>query len=278
MPMTRLGIGSYALAWSIGVPGFPAPQQPLDHAGLLDVAEELGVKVVQYADNLPLDRLGGDELEALSGEARRKGITLEAGTRGILPAHLRQYLEIAQRLGSEIVRVVIDTADHRPTPDETITLLRQVLPEYERGGVTLAVENHDRFKSAILAEIIRRCESPRLGICLDTVNSFGALEGPEVVIANLGPLTVNLHYKDFRIRRLSHNMGFVVEGAPAGQGMLNGPWLLERLNELAGKAEGRFNTIIELWPVPEGSVADTTAKEMAWLRQSVRYLRTLIKD
>jgi len=273
----RLGIGSYTFTWAIGVPGHP-PGRPMTARDLLDKARQLDVRVVQFADNLPLDRLSPSELEDIDRHAQEHGISVEVGTRGIGPAHLSRNVEIASRLRSAILRVIVDSGEHRPGEGEIVETVAGMVPQLRSAGICLAIENHDRFQARSLARIVERIGSMHVGICLDTVNSFGALEGPEVVIANLGPLTVNLHYKDFRIRRLSHNMGFVVEGAPAGQGMLNGPWLLERLNELAGKAEGRFNTIIELWPVPEGSVADTTAKEMAWLRQSVRYLRTLIKD
>ena len=111
-----------------------------------------------------------------------------------------------------------------------------------------------------------------MGICLDTVNSFGALEGPEVVVEALAPYTVNLHVKDFIIRRANHMMGFAIEGTPAGQGRLDIPWLLERL-----RAAGRDpNAIIELWTPPEPDLAATIAKEDAWARESVAYMRSVL--
>jgi sugar phosphate isomerase/epimerase len=90
----------------------------------------------------------------------------------------------------------------------------------------------------------------------------------------LGEYVVNLHIKDFSIRRQSHNLGFIVEGRPAGKGQLDIPWLLERL-----RSYGRdFNAILELWPPPELTVEDTIRKENMWVSESVRYLRTLIPD
>ncbi len=113
-----------------------------------------------------------------------------------------------------------------------------------------------------------------VGICLDTVNSFGALEGPQVVVDTLGPLTVNLHVKDFTIFRASHMMGFTVEGRPAGQGKLDIPWLLGEL-----KRHGReCNAILELWTPPESSLDETIRKEQQWAEESVTYLRKLIED
>jgi sugar phosphate isomerase/epimerase len=138
----------------------------------------------------------------------------------------------------------------------------------------LGIENHDRLSASALAEIVDRISSPAVGICLDTANSFGALEGPQWVVQTLGPYVVNLHLKDFTIRREPHMMGFRIEGAPAGQGLLDVPWVLDQL-----RAFGRdVNVILELWPPPEPDVAATIAKEAMWRAASIRYLRTLIPD
>lgn len=272
--MMRLGLGSYACAWAIGVPGYETLQAPMDAFGLLRLADELGLRVVQYADNLPLHGLSAEERRALRDEAQRLGISIEVGTRGIATAHLRAYIEIAQYFASSILRVVIDTATHHPEPDEIVTRIRAVLPDLKAAGVTLAIENHDRFKVATLAHIIEMLDAENVGICLDTVNSFGALEGPDVVVAALGEYVVNLHVKEFIVRRLSHNLGFEVTGLPAGQGMLDVPALLAALGQ-----HGRdFNAIIELWPAPEATIAATVVKERAWVVESAAYLRTLIKD
>jgi sugar phosphate isomerase/epimerase len=113
-----------------------------------------------------------------------------------------------------------------------------------------------------------------VAICLDTVNSFGALEGPETVVAALAPWVVNLHVKDFVIRRVDYQLGFVIEGCPAGQGRLDVAWLLDELRA-AGRAP---NAILELWTSPEPTLKGTIEKEDRWASASVNYLRTLIDD
>jgi sugar phosphate isomerase/epimerase len=267
----RLGLSSYTYTWAVGVPG-QMPAQPLTAFGLLDKAAALGVGVVQIADNLPLDRLSVAEIEALAAAAGRMGARIEVGTRGIQLTHLQAYLRLAARLASPILRVVIDTPEHHPAPDEVVALLGPAMPEFERAGITLAIENHDRFPAAVLSDIVRRLGSPRAGVCLDTVNSFGALEGPEHVVRTLAPFTVNLHVKDFTIARANHNMGFAVSGCPAGQGRLDVPWVLREL-----AARGRDpNAILELWTPPEPAIEATIAKEDAWARDSVAYLRGYI--
>src|SRR5262245_53934727 len=172
----RLGISSYTYVWAVGVPGYPAPPRPLTATQLLGRADELGVRVVQIADNLPLDTLGEPELDSLARDASRRGIALEVATRGTYTDHLRRYIAIAVQLKSPILRIVIDTADHEPSPDEVVILLRSVLPDLERAGVYLAIENHDRFRAAILADILGQIGNGPVGMCLDTANSIGCLE------------------------------------------------------------------------------------------------------
>ncbi|MCU0512148.1 MAG: sugar phosphate isomerase/epimerase [Anaerolineae bacterium] len=274
MTMTILGLGSYGVAWSIGVPGYEIPPAPLDAFGLLRLTHDLGLRCVQFADNLPLHALSDIDRAALRRQADHLGIRIEAGTRGLQPEHLTQYLALAQFFGSPILRVVVDTREHHPAPEDVVALLRPRLPDLAAAGITLAIENHDRFAAQTLADIITALDDPHVGVCLDTVNSFGSLEGPAVVVATLGRFVVNLHVKEFLIRRMEHNMGFVITGAPAGQGMLNVPWLLAAL-----RGSGRsFNAIIETWLSPEPAMAATVAREQAYVRQSVDYLRTLIPD
>ena len=268
----KLGLGSYALAWAIGVAGDERPARPLTAEGLVQRAQELGVGLVQICDNLPLHHLSPAGLDALAARAEAAGVAVEVGTRGIAPDHLRRYLALARRLGSDVVRVVVDTAVARPTLDEIVETLRPLLPEFAAAQVCLAIENHDRFAARDLVKVLQALDSAWCGICLDTVNSFGALEGPEAVVATLGPWTVNLHIKDFGIERVPSNMGFVVQGRPAGQGRLDVPWLLDELAR-----HGRdVNAILEQWPPRLDTIAATVAQEAAWAAAGVAYLRDLI--
>ena len=266
----KLGLGSYALAWAVGVPGYP-PQKPLDVFGFVWVAAQHGFGVVQIADNLPLAELAEGELEHLKKLTQALNVEVEIGTRGIHDGNLERYLELAQVFGSSLLRVVVDGPGHHPSPDEVVATVKPLLPLFEGAGVTLAVENHDRFSAGTLVHIVTALDSPSVGICLDTVNSFGALEGPETVLETLGPFVVNLHVKDFAVRRAEHNMGFAIFGTPAGQGLLDVPKLVGRLKEL-----GRdFNAVLELWPAPEATVQATVAKEARWVGESAAYLRNM---
>lgn len=269
----RLGIGSYTYAWAIGVPGHP-PAKPMTAFEFLAEATRLQVGLVQICDNLPLTALSPAELNRFADEARDREIRIEVGTLGLSPDNLRANLQLAQLVQSPFLRVVVDQPGDEPTPEEIVTRLRPWVKEFAEAGVQLAIENHDRLKSRTLADIVEQLGPEQVGVCLDTVNSFGSLEGPEVVVATLGGYALCLHAKDFTIRRVSHRMGFVLEGCPAGQGQLDVPWLLGELEK-----NGRpFNVILETWVPPRNTLDETIARERAWTEGGVHYLRGLIKD
>ena len=267
----KLGIGSYTYTWGVGVPG-QMPEHPMTAMDVLKQAKSLGVGVVQFCDNLPLTLPTPKELDVVAGFAEENGISIEIGTRGVQSANLEACLELAQRFNVPFIRVVVDAAGHEPSPEETIDLLHPIVARFANAGVKIALENHDRFTAATLAGIVESLGRDNAGICLDTVNSFGALEGPEVVVKTLAPYTLNLHVKDFTIQRVSSKMGFVVDGCPAGRGRLNTPWLLEQLRT-AGRDP---NAIIELWTPFGPTLEATIEREGQWAIESVKYLRQYI--
>ena len=266
-----LGLSSYTFGWAVGVPG-QMPARPIDENDLLDRCLDHGVKRLQIGDNLPLHDFTTARLTRLAERAAHDGVQLEVGARGLTIQRVADYAAIARRLGAKLIRLVIDDAGFHPDSKSATALLREAVPLLD--GLTLGVENHDRFPAATLREMIEAVGSDRIGVCLDTANSLGAGEGLDAVVQELGPLTVNLHIKDFHILRMPHRMGFTVEGRPAGSGFLNLPGLLEQLVP--------FNrcrsAVLELWTPPEPRLDDTMAKEAAWAVQSLQYLKPFFQD
>ncbi|HWC00129.1 MAG TPA: sugar phosphate isomerase/epimerase family protein [Bryobacteraceae bacterium] len=264
-----IGISSWTYPWAIGVPGYPPPRQPLGASDLLARAAVFGAGAVQIADNLPLDRLSAADLAALQKQAKDSGLVLEAGTRGVVPEHLRAYLRIARSLGATLLRTLTHTQDSQPDLGEVEAWLREVLPEFAQAGVSLGLENYERHTSRELADLVDRIGSEHLGVCLDTVNSFGALESPEQVLDHLAPHVINLHVKDFEIERIPTRMGFAVTGRPAGEGRLKLDVILERLGRF-GRAP---NLILEQWPPFVDSVERSIEIEAEWARRGIRFLQ-----
>jgi sugar phosphate isomerase/epimerase len=265
-----LGLGSYSYGWAVGVPGHE-PAVPMDETVLLDRARCHGVRGVQICDNLSLLRCPPERRAALAREAAALGIRLEVGSRGLTPEHLREMIALAHEVGAPLLRFVIDGPGHHPSPAEAVATIREVLPLLN--GLTLGLENHDRFPAGVLRDMVEGVGSEWVGICLDTVNSLGAGEGLATVVAELAPLTVNLHIKDFMITRLPHQMGFTVEGRPAGAGMLDVGWILRELAPF----QRCQSAILELWTPPEADPVQTVAKEELWVEQSLAYLRPFFK-
>jgi sugar phosphate isomerase/epimerase len=275
-PVTRfeLGISSWSLPWSIGVPGYPQPATPLDAVGLVERAARAGVSVVQIADNLPLHEASDTALDALADAARAASVRLEVGTRSLDPAHVSRYVEVARRVDARILRTVLSGRLCGPTEITAAEAgIAQVLGDLDRHGVTLAIENNEALSAAELAGLIMRADSPRVRACLDTANSLGRPEVVETVLEHLGPYAVVLHAKDFEVKRVPTRMGFSVVGCPVGDGQVD---FGRVLTELAARGSAEISVIVEHWPPFEGDIESTRRYEEKWLDRSLGSLQRML--
>jgi sugar phosphate isomerase/epimerase len=267
----KIGVGSWTFPWAIGTVREHRPERPLTAATLVRKARELGVRMVQLVDNLPLDQLSAEELHELRNTALECSVALEVGTRGVKPSHLLRYLEIARFLGSQLVRTMAGWPGAAPPLAEVEGSLREVLPHFAQAGVSIGMENYETYPTAELAELIRRLDHPNVGVCLDVSNSLGALESKDAILDALVPLTINVHVKDISVERLPYLMGFAFYGRPVGQGRLPFEEIFSRLGETGRKS----NAIIELWTPFTESLEQTLALEENWAKASIDYLRKL---
>ena len=117
-----------------------------------------------------------------------------------------------------------------------------------------------------IKSLVESLNTDYIGVCLDPVNNFAQGESTQEVLDNLGGLTVNFHCKDYTIHRKSSNLGFDVEGTPAGDGMLDIARCRRYLRE-------DISCIIELWTPWQGDADSTASVEGAWAEKSVLYLK-----
>ena len=267
----KLGISSFTFPWAIGgiEADYPVAMSALE---LLERAHEFKADVLQIADNLPIGGLTDGELLKLKAQADSYGIALEVGTRGIKSENISNFLRIAQLLGSPILRVVIDSKGHEPSITEIVKLLKPFEAEFKSAGIKLAIENHDRLTCAEFNEIIDKAGPDWIGICLDTVNSLGAIEAPNTVIPALAPRAINVHMKDFEIVRTNGQMGFTVRGTALGEGRLD----VAEVIAAVGGAKRDITSVIELWTPRQDSYAATVELENNWAKISVTNLRKSI--
>jgi 3-oxoisoapionate decarboxylase len=264
----KIGVGSWTFPWATGTVANHRPAPVLDPLGVVRRAKDLGVHVVHFLDNLPLDACDDGAIGRASDFAAQHGIEVEIGTRGTDPEHLRNYLHIAQRMGARLIRTMGGWHGAPAPLQEVEANLRKVLPSFGEAGVKIALENYEAYRTSDLGTLVARINHPALGICLDLTNSFGALESADEILRNLVPHTISVHLKEFAVERLEFLMGFAFRGKPTGQGMLP----LRKMFDALAAASRQANVIVEQWPPFQETLPRTIELELDWARQSVEYL------
>lgn len=261
-----IGLSTYAFFWQ----WHETATRPLSLHDMIDKTADLGVELFQICDYPSVADLDDAGLETLRRHAECRNVTLELGTRGVQPAHLHRYLQLADRLDARIVRSMINTADHRPTPAEAVDLLRQSVPDYEAAGVTLALETYEQIPVRTLLEVVQAVGSNHLGICLDPANCVAALELPRDTVELTAARVVNIHVKDFTFTRQTGWVGFSLVGERLGDGLLD----YDHLVRTVQPEDRRINQVIEHWLPWQGDSTTTIATEDEWTRHNLSYLRS----
>jgi sugar phosphate isomerase/epimerase len=268
----RFGISSWAYPWAIGVARGPRLKKRLSAIELLEKAIALGVDRVQIGWNLPLEDLPWESMVKLKRYAGENGINIEVGTRGTGREHIMKFLEIAHFLKSPIMRTSPESIQgNRKGMQELQKRLREVLPEYQKEGITIVLDNQENFKASELEGLMQNMDPPNLGLCVDLSYAIGSMEGPQYVMNRLGPWCRNFILKDVAAIRTQTQMGFLVEGRPAGKGQLPLKWALEQIRQTGTE----HTTILELWPPWQGDIASTIKMEEDWVAESVKYMQKL---
>ena len=267
----QLGISTYSFPWRIGAKNF-TPPIPLGPHELLQYAAARDIRFVQFGDNYPLHLLSDDELHQLKMRADQLHLSIQVGAKKLTVENVLSYIPIALSMQTDFIRIVIDDDNYYPSESMVIEIINQLLPHLKRANLVLAIENHDRFPVLSLNNIIRSTDVDHVSICLDTANSLGAGEGLGEVLSVLAPYTVNLHIKDFVVKRVNHKMGFRVSGCTAGDGILDIPSVIREIDK-----HGRCSAaILELWSDPQSTIEETIEKEKASVEKSIEYLKTIL--
>lgn len=263
-----LGIGSYAFRWSGGIAD-RRPNAPISPAEILDIVHGMGVRLVQFADNIPLHKQTSAEIDALAEKAKDLGMVIELGMTGCDPNLVGTYLDLAKRLSAKLLRIAPLAEESRGTDGEIAGLFQALLPAVHAAQVTLAIENHFHLPSLRLVRIVQMVDDPSVGVCLDVANSIACQEWPFETIEMLAPMANNLHLKDFRIALDPHGVGCAIVGTPLGQGALD----IGRVFNTLDDAGRDVNVILEHWLPWQGSFEASRQTELDWLRQTISAAR-----
>jgi len=271
-----LGLSTYAFLWRRTPPEDSA--DPSEHpevdavptlADLFDVATQLSCDVFQVCDVPELDKADAAEVAAIATAARERSLTLELGTRGVEPDHLRRYLDLAGALDCRLVRSMMSSTRGCPTVADATAQLREIIPAYAAAGVTLGLETYEQYSTDELVSVVRSIDDEHLGIVLDPGNCVARLESPADVVEKTAPHVVNLHVKDFAFTRAERTLGFLFAGAALGEGLLKYDAMCDVLDR-----HGRVvNHVIEHWLPWQGSYAETCRVEQRWVAAAAGYLQ-----
>jgi sugar phosphate isomerase/epimerase len=249
-----IGLGTYAFFWQHS----DRVAAPLSLIGAFEATAALGVRLFQICDYAPLMSMGEAELRDAATAARRLGLTIELGTKGVDPDHLAHFLRLAEIFDARLER-------------HAERMLRKALPAYESAGVTLALETYEQVATAHLVELVARLGSDSIGICLDPANVVARLEHPAVCVGVTAPWVKNVHAKDFAFARQDGWVGFTYSGAPMGEGLHDYAHLLDTVDP---ESRG-INQIVEHWLPWQGDPETTIRTERDWTRTALEYLRSM---
>jgi sugar phosphate isomerase/epimerase len=269
----RLGIGSYTYGWDSGTygPELTRNRTHLSAFDLIDRAAAYGLPVVQMVVKPALDEMSDDELGRLAAYAREKGVEVETGTTGSDPERLSRWLRVSRMLGAGLMRTLF--ADSSPGLKDEKSRLGEILPEFRKAGVSIAVENHERYSYRELLALLDGLDNSGVGVCLDTVNSLGRGEGTWEVANALLPRTLSLHIKDYTATRGGTDMGFTITGTITGEGRLDIPALLTAMNG----HRPEVSVILEQWTPITRSVEHAIREQERWAETGVAFLKAELR-
>lgn len=261
-----IGLGTYAYFWQHS----ERAATPLSLIGAFEDTRAQGVDLFQICDYAPLTTMSDAELRDAARAARELGLTIELGTKGIVPEHLEHFLRLADVFGARLVRSMLFGPESRPAFAEAETWLRSSMRAFESAGVTLALETYEQVATDDLVGVIERVGSAHLGICLDPANVVARLENPRTCVEQTAALTRNVHVKDFAFARQPGWVGFTYSGTAMGSGLHD----YAHLTATVRPRERGINEIVEHWLPWQGDAETTIRTERDWTRITLEHLRS----
>lgn len=271
----KLGLDSYSYHLAFGAHPDFKPRRPLSLLAFIERVAQLRLDGFQI-DPLHLKSWDRHYLATVRAAAEAQGLFLEFGAIGTEPRRLARDLRIAAHLGSAVLRTFVGCnrydrrSDLKAEIRRAVAGLKAVRSLATDLGVRLAVENHGDLKTDELLEVVRRVDSPAVGVCLDVGNPLLTGEDPLAATRKLAPYAVTTHFKDYTFQPT--NYGAKIAGVALGQGVIDLPAVLRILRKAA-----RLDRIVLEIPV-EAQGAERTAlgHEERCVQQSVAYARRVL--
>ena len=205
----------------LGLDAFSLRSQGLGPLAILDFCAARGIDLVHFSEPRLLGSLDPDSLQTVRDRADALGIALEVGMLSICPSatifnaaagpaesQLIAMFDVAQRLGSSLVRCVVGSFRDRTAPGgieprvaDAIAVLRSVRSRALDAGLKVAVENHaGDLQARELATLVEEAGPDVVGVCLDAGNALWAMEDPHLALETLAPYVLTSHTRDSALR------------------------------------------------------------------------------
>ena len=239
----RLGI----VIHSYGIRRSHRPSRFGDPLVFLEYCRKLGAEGVQVSLGRGDDAYVGKINDAVqaSGMYLEGIVGLPRGESDV--ARFNDELRTAKECGANVIRTVMLSGRRYETFD-TAEAFKQFAarswqslvlakPIVERHDVRLAVENHKDWRVPELLGILKRIDSPNIGVTLDTGNSIALLEEPHEVVEAYAPYTFTLHFKDMAVAE--YEDGFLLSEVPLGTGFVDLARIIKLVRDK--RPEANFN-------------------------------------
>ena len=107
--------------------------------------------------------------------------------------------------------------------NEGIEKINRLIPVLKKYRVKLTLENHEYETSEELVDVMKKVNSPWVGLHYDFGNSTNSVLGRALkAVENMAPYTLSTHFKDhIIIEEPNDKYGYVVCGVPVGEGNID---------------------------------------------------------
>jgi len=288
----KLGLHTYTLhLWGLGQNwGIVAEPRPkiMNLMQLMDKAVEWGVDGL-LVTGCDLESKDDQRLKEVREAAEARDLYLEYNFSldeefdPRLTNTIEEGVQIAHKLGADLGKVSLDIRRPRPLYGSCFhpNVMRQLcdvydeimaaLPPIEKNGVKVALENPTETVADEIIWLIERINHPMVRACVDTVNSMGVLENPEVAVEKLAPYAISNHFCDHKLDR--DQFGIRFHGVALGDGDIDCVKTYNTIKELS--PTDRITFEIE-WDIGDDTLEVAREKEMDACIRSIKYAREVL--
>ncbi|KEJ93066.1 sugar phosphate isomerase/epimerase family protein [Synergistes jonesii] len=290
----KLGMHTYTLhlsglGESWGFAGAYAFEKYIDLMQLMDLSVEWGLDGL-HVTNVDLESLAPSRLMEVKAAAEAHDLYLEYNVSFNAPSDprvnstVRDALLNGKAIGAELVKFSLDIERPHPVYGSCMhpVVMRQLAARYDEFkanlslmdelGLQIAIENHcDTYADEVIW-LIKQLNHPKVGACLDTINSFVVMEGPEACVEKMAPYATCCHFCDNKIvvdPDGTHSIGVAI-----GQGDIDCVRVMNLLREKAPLDRITFEVEYE---IGRDSLEVAREKEIQACKDSIAYLRNVLK-